>query len=78
MDDTYIVWIINKKVEGRTIDNWIIADVVYSLEDAYASVYRYLNYNGDNPCIFKIASEDDVDWKDNFNYELTKLKKVVK
>ena len=78
MDNTYIVWIINKKIEGRTIDDWIVADVVYSLEDAFASVHRYLGIKGDVPCIFKIALEDDIDWKHHFNYELTKLKKVVK
>lgn len=77
-DNTYIVWMVSKNVEGRGVDNWIIADVVFSIEDAFASVHKYLSYKSSVPCIFKIALHDDIAWKDHFNYNLTKLKKVVK
>lgn len=80
MDKTYIVYLISKKEEGSTKQNWIIGDVVFSLESAFESVDKYLRIGQrqNKPCLIKIALEDDVDWKENFNYELTKLKKAVK
>lgn len=80
MDKTYIVYMISKREEGSTKQHWIIGDVVFSLESAFESVEKYLKIGQrhNKPCLIKIAEEGDELWKDHFNYNLTKLKKVDK